>query len=99
SATDLKLAVTATESGSLLTQQLYFPGWQAEIDGRTAPVRAQPASGLLEVEVPAGQHNLRLLYAGTKLEQFALLLSVLAITTLLTIRLVQAPWLLRAVFL
>jgi hypothetical protein len=34
-----------------------FPAWQLTIDGRSVPYTADPASGLISVELPAGTHR------------------------------------------
>jgi hypothetical protein len=70
----LQLAQPAT----LTLNLLYFPGWQADVDGAPAAVRPQPASGLLEVELPAGEHLLTLTFADTPLRRAAGLGSLLA---------------------
>jgi hypothetical protein len=43
----------------------FFPGWRATIDGGGVPVTPTPGRGLIQVEVPAGEHLLRIEYAGT----------------------------------
>ncbi|MCB0084867.1 MAG: hypothetical protein KDE47_28200, partial [Caldilineaceae bacterium] len=37
---------------------LYFPGWRAYIDDTPAELRISDPHGLIEVDVPAGQHRL-----------------------------------------
>ena len=37
---------------------LYFPGWRAYIDGAPTTLRISDPHGLIEVDVPAGQHRL-----------------------------------------
>jgi hypothetical protein len=46
-------------------QQLYFPGWAAQIDGVGVGITPQPASGLMLIALPAGRHRLTLTYVGT----------------------------------
>jgi len=44
--------------GSLLIRQLYFPGFRVRVDGTERPVRPDPPTGLLAVEVAAGRHEI-----------------------------------------
>ena len=39
---------------------MYFPGWQASVDGARVPLRVSNPEGLVEVDVPAGQHTIEL---------------------------------------
>ena len=43
--------------GPLLVHQLFFPGFRAFVDGTEHPVRPDPPTGLLSVEVAAGRHE------------------------------------------
>ncbi len=47
----------------------YFPGWQATVDGAPATVAPHPGSGLLDVFVPAGEHELVLRFGATPLRR------------------------------
>lgn len=51
--------------GTVRVNLLYFPGWQATLDG--APVAFQPAPpyGLIDIAVPAGDHTLEVRMAAT----------------------------------
>lgn len=54
--------VRSSAPGLLVVTQAYVKGWRAEVDGRTVPVR--PADlAFLGIEVPAGEHVVRLRYA------------------------------------
>lgn len=43
----------------------YFPGWRATIDGEEAAIRPSGTYGLIAVDVPAGQHRVRLHFEDT----------------------------------
>lgn len=45
--------------------QFAFPGWRALVDGRPVPVARDPATGLLRVRLPAGQHRLEVRMGNT----------------------------------
>lgn len=61
---------------------LYWPGWQARLDGAPVPISAAPGSGLIAVELPAGEHSLQLALARTPLRLAAELLSLAALLVL-----------------
>ncbi len=63
----------------------YFPGWQAEVDGQPAPVRASEPFGFITVPVPAGAHVVRVFFGGTPLRQFAAVLSLIGLAGLLAL--------------
>ncbi len=44
--------------GKVRIHEFYFPGWQASVDGNPVPIVISQPHGLLEVEVPAGQHRI-----------------------------------------
>ncbi|MBK8596002.1 MAG: hypothetical protein IPN83_10520 [Holophagales bacterium] len=52
-----KSATVEGPGGALLIRQLYFPGFRVEVDGAQRPVRPDPPTGLLSVEIPAGRHD------------------------------------------
>lgn len=54
----------------------YFPGWQAQIDGRRVPVAPAGPHGFISVEIPAGQHDLAIWFGMTPLRRAATLVTV-----------------------
>lgn len=53
--------VDTEDGGWLFLSNAYYPGWQARLDGQQAAI--YPANYLFQaVHVPAGSHNIRLLY-------------------------------------
>jgi hypothetical protein len=58
----LDVVTTSPTSGLLLVQDLYYPGWVAEVDGRLRPI---VKADLLfrAVEVPAGVHHVTFRFA------------------------------------
>lgn len=43
----------------------YFPGWRATVDGKELPLEPWGDQGLIRVQVPAGDHTVRLRYEDT----------------------------------
>ena len=44
--------------GVVRVHLFYFPGWQAYLDGAPVPLRLSDPHGLLELDVPAGEHRI-----------------------------------------
>ncbi|MFO7663632.1 MAG: hypothetical protein R6X18_13715 [Chloroflexota bacterium] len=71
-ATRQEWAVTTGGQGAtLLFPTLFWPGWQTTIDGEPADLQAQPGSGLMLLEVPAGSHEIDLILERTPVRRVA----------------------------
>jgi hypothetical protein len=57
-------------------RRFYFGGWRGWLDGSPAPLAASDPHGLIEVEIPAGAHELRLRFEGTPARTAAGLLAL-----------------------
>ncbi|MEJ2422567.1 MAG: YfhO family protein, partial [Acidobacteriota bacterium] len=74
----LSWQVKAPKEGWLVIRQLFWPGWEARIDGRSVPLYA--GDGLFQcIRVPAGRHHVELRYApwSFKLGVLAVFISLL----------------------
>ena len=72
--------VTAGDSGATIAfPTIYWPGWAAAVDGEEAAVRPAPGSGLITVDVPAGEHTLTLSLGRTPVRLAAEWLSLVAV--------------------
>ncbi len=61
-ANDMAVEVNAAADGLLVLSEVYYPGWQASVDG--APATLVRVDGLLRgIPVPQGQHTVRMWYA------------------------------------
>ena len=45
--------------------RFYYPGWRAFVDGRPAEIRPVAPHGLIQVDMPAGEHELRVAWGQT----------------------------------
>lgn len=63
-------------------QALYFPGWQATLNGTAVSIAPVPQSGLIAIPIPAGRHTLVVRFGETPLRQAANGLSLLALLAL-----------------
>ena len=57
----------------------YFAGWQAEIDGQPAAVTVSKPYGFMRIDMPAGEHHLRVFLAETPARQLGAILRVIAL--------------------
>ncbi len=59
--TDLTVTFDARVPGQLVLHDTYYPGWKAELDGHSVPIR--PANAAFRaVAMPAGRHRVRFTY-------------------------------------
>lgn len=73
----LDVTVQAATPTQLQLNQLYFPGWQATLEtGQPLAVAPAPGSGLVTVEMPAGEHQLTLSRDETPVERWATWLTI-----------------------
>lgn len=87
---ELALDVTCKASRFLVVNSAYFPGWQAEIDGRRTEIIR--TNGLVQgVVVPAGNHSVRLAYRPASF-RLGVAVSLLAATAVLAGVAVRASW-------
>ncbi len=76
-----------------VTLQFYtydYPGWQVYLEGQPIPHRAEPPYGLITVDLPPGQHSLRLQMESTPPRTAGAIISGLALLTLIGLYLVQS---------
>jgi len=52
-------------------QTFYFPGWRATLDGEPVDIQIAAPYGLIEVPIPAGEHEMLLCFGETPLRQLA----------------------------
>jgi len=67
-----------TPQATVAFATLYFPGWQAEVDGQPAVVRPVEGLGYVSVDVPRGEHEITLRLGRTPLRAISELISALA---------------------
>jgi hypothetical protein len=58
---------------------LYFPGWRAYLDGEEVPLKISDPGGFIEVDLPAGSHELSLRFEDTPVRTLANVLSILSL--------------------
>jgi hypothetical protein len=70
--------VAMAEGGWLAFQTAAFPNWAGILDGHEQGVIGVPGLGLLQMEVPAGEHAIALTLGRTRVERWSERLSLLA---------------------
>ncbi|NJN99933.1 MAG: hypothetical protein HC875_40420, partial [Anaerolineales bacterium] len=70
--------------------QFDYPGWQAQLDGAPTPIRPEPETGLILIDIPAGQHALTLHFGETPGRLVALSLTGLTLLGLLGAAFIKA---------
>lgn len=79
-----QMIVHAKKESSLSANILYFPGWKAYIDGKENTVSYQ-ADGIIHVNMPVGEHELRIKFTETPLRRLADGVSLFSLFWLLTL--------------
>lgn len=58
-------SVDAKESVTIAVQTVYFPGWYAFIDGKQTDITYNNPKGIIQIVVPSGKHNIRVVFQET----------------------------------
>lgn len=83
--TKLTFTTTSPSSMILLVHFVYFPGWQATIDGKTTSLTPSRSTGLLQLLVPKGAHTIVVWFAETPVRLFADILTVVSLLVVITL--------------
>lgn len=75
--------LVATTPARLIDYTFYFPGWKVLVDGVETPIEFQDMNyrGLITYQVPAGTHQISVVYTQTKVRTAASYLSLLSLLT------------------
>jgi hypothetical protein len=85
SALDATYRIQADALATLTYRQFYFPGWQATLDGASLPIYPSQPNGLILLDIPAGEHTLRVKFGTTPPRAIGWTLSGLGVLALLAI--------------
>ena len=61
------LIVESDQPTQVMYRAFYFPGWRATLDDLPVELKVAPPFGLMAIDVPAGQHELKLQFENTPL--------------------------------
>ncbi|WP_420629478.1 hypothetical protein [Candidatus Leptofilum sp.] len=87
--------VEAATATTLIFPTLHWPGWVAQVNGETVTIRPSAGGGLIELDVPAGLHEIELTLGRTAVRLWAELLSLLALFGTIWLLKPQKSWLNR----
>lgn len=62
---------------------IYWPGWQASIDGKNTTINYKNDNGLMNISIPDGEHSVLLSFGESKLNLFSDAISLIAFIGLL----------------
>ena len=65
-------------AGALLVGTFAYPGWTASIDGTPAEIQTDSRFGAIQIQVPAGEHEIQLEFGSTPARRIGAVLSALA---------------------
>ncbi len=89
SPTHVRLDVTAETAGQLLVRDTWYPGWQATIDGQSAPI-SQVDPFFRSIDIPPGKHLVQMQYRPQALA-IGMLVSALAALVCLLLVVIKKP--------
>lgn len=81
--TNIDVSVRLAQPGRVHFTTLYFPGWQAQVDGQPAELEIVPYEGTIAVPVAAGDHVVTLRFVDTPVRRLGNVVSL--VTALLMI--------------
>ena len=66
----------------------WFPGWHASIDGKEVSIDKNNPMGLMDIDIPEGNHLLKVEFKNTHLRNIAMIISLVAFVIFLVLALV-----------
>ena len=73
--------VVTSEAFTVRFNTIFFPGWEALVDGQPVPVTPSYPQGLITFDVPAGEHRVVVRFGDTPVRTLANLVSLAALVT------------------
>src|SRR3989338_7035570 len=77
--TSYKANIFARKDTKVQINTIYFPGWQVKSDGRNIPIEYQNKYGLINFNLPQGEHEVIIKYNKTPVHLASEIISLLAI--------------------
>jgi len=75
--------VVMDDAGDLLLNRFWYPGWRATVDGHDVSTGAFGPHGLIRIMLPAGEHEVSVVFGTTPLRTTAWLISLAALFALI----------------
>ncbi len=77
--TKYQSVVNAKKDTDVTVNSVYFPGWQAAIDGKPAAINYQNRNGLIDFKLPNGVHKVIIEYKNSGIHLVSEVISILAL--------------------
>jgi hypothetical protein len=77
-------SITMKTSGAVQINTIYYPGWKVLIDGISKQITYKNNAGVMDIQVPVGNHSLVASLGETTERKIADALSIIGIATLIT---------------
>lgn len=74
----IEFIISSNISQRIVINQIYYPGWNAKINERSARIYYNNKSGLINLEIPKGKNRVRLSFSETPLRRWMNILSLVA---------------------
>jgi hypothetical protein len=71
--------VTARAASTVRLSIAYYPGWEVSLDGHPAEIGPTPENGLIQFQVPPGEHRAEAVWNGTAVERWSDIASLVAL--------------------
>ena len=78
---DFRAIVHTPKSFSAVYQMFYYLGWRVSVDGQPHPLKVTRGSGLMQFDVPVGEHEFRVYFGVTPLRALASGVTMAAVLT------------------
>ena len=76
--TKMSFVASMQKAGIVDVSFVYFPGWQARVDGKTVAISPSPQKGLVQLRVPQGQHVITVWFGETPVRVLSDIVSILS---------------------
>ena len=73
-----EIIVRSSQGATIQFYTYYFPGWRGYVDGQEVPIRPEDPYGLITLEVPAGEHQVKICFGDTPIRVVGKVISLLS---------------------
>jgi hypothetical protein len=73
-----EIIVRSAQEATIQFYTYYFPGWRGYVDGQQVPIRPEAPYGLITLDVPAGEHHVKIRFGDTPVRVVGKVISLLS---------------------
>jgi hypothetical protein len=73
-----EIVVRSSQEATIQFYTYYFPGWRGYVDGQEVPIRPEEPYGLITLDVPAGEHQVKIRFGDTPIRVVGKVISLLS---------------------